>query len=134
MNQINFHKIALEKLGMTFTTASKETPTDPYVPLENSSFISREFRRFDERLDVRVGALPLDRAKEIALWVRTRDPVELPGAFKQVVEASLREVFFHGREEFEEWKRQCNNSLNKRGIEPSSLTFDGLVSDWQKKL
>ncbi len=133
-NQISFASRALALTGMEWTTASKEAPTSYFIPLREASFISRKFRRLDPRLTVVCGVLDKDTIMEIPLWVRTTRDKEIVPLMRQGMISSLQEMVFHGRQAFEDWKRECNSTLVRCGAEPLNLQFYALLEAWKSKV
>jgi hypothetical protein len=101
------------ELGMTVTPADKNKVGVHLVGIEDIQFLKRTFK-FNKDFGCYVAAL--DRKSMIRMLVMKK-PSTLSGVDHVAISCSefLREMFLHGREEFEWWQQQIINLLTSKG-------------------
>jgi hypothetical protein len=131
-NQMSFAQVAFQHLGMTFTTADKALPDQPYKPLRECSFISRSF--VEVQKDFFMGALSKDVIEEIPMWVRTSDARVGLGMFRDNCCTALREAVPYGPEYFNQLRKTYNLILSNEGVrEPITLNYGELLFEFIEK-
>jgi len=127
-NQVTRAEVAHRLFGMTWVLDTKVKAVEPYQDLAKCHFLSRSFQKVGPGRLV-LGALSIDTVKEIALWVKTKNPSLYGLMFRQVCEASLKEMFPHGRRMFDQWKLTVNRCLFSQHLPPIDMTYDKCMRD-----
>jgi hypothetical protein len=130
-NQLVVQREMKELFNMTYTTASKEANVPEWCPREEISFLKRQpflYKGFY------VGRLPMSVCVEMALWYRKSKHITEEQATLANVRASLEEVFFHGREEFNKLSNLYAQILATHKFKPLVLSYEDCEKTFGSKL
>nr|QPN36931.1 hypothetical protein [Shenzhen Ifla-like virus 1] len=138
----NFNSISkkLAEFNISFTSADKDRKNVPdYLPIEECTFLKRNFIRHPFRKNVWLGALPKQSIEESVSWVwKGNDP---DAAIFEAARACLEGAFGHGPNYYEEVRDTMTNRIavelhqqwhSNSWIELDQLIFDDkiVVSSW----
>lgn len=98
-NAISYTTI-MDGIGLGFTNASKTAPTDPFVPLNELSFLKRKFYFHPELCKV-TGPLELSVLRSTLCWIS--DPSRSEELLDQKMDNVQRELFLHPPVIYEYW-------------------------------
>lgn len=101
-NQKVYVAYARRLFGMNYVPADKVSELTEFTSFVDSTFLKRSF--FQKSPDHFVGRLPLTKCVEIALWYRSSPNKDESEATAENINASLREIFFWGRERFDYYR------------------------------
>lgn len=90
----------LEKIGVSYTMADKESESVPYIHINDVAFLKRKWR-FDE--DVGAYVCPLEEEsinKSLCVWVPS-GTIPPEQQMIEVMKAAVNEYFWYGKERFE---------------------------------
>lgn len=125
-NMVTYSKV-MASIGVTYTTADKKEITEPYVKMENWSFLKRNFH-YDKKTHLYFGQLEYDVITEIARWSES-DPTNMADQLNRF-NSALFEMSNYGEIEFNRmrghFRRYCT-MLHRAGysILPQDLvTYD----------
>jgi hypothetical protein len=91
----------LAKIGITFTMAEKDRPSEPFIPLSEATFLKRKFV-YDEKYDIWLA--PLEESNIVSslmVWNRSKNLTPAEQAYASM-QNSAREFFFHGEDKYNE--------------------------------
>jgi hypothetical protein len=126
----------LDFVNITYTMADKEAPSEPFIHIDNASFLKRTWR-----YDVDVGGwlCPLAHEsieKSLTVWVKSKsiDPEE---QMHSIIHSAHREYFYYGKAIFHEKKRMFEGLFEKFGVVPHFLeqplpSWDHLNDQWHE--
>jgi hypothetical protein len=120
----SFHEFWLER-GMEWKLPDGSTPTDEFLPRSRLEFISRTPQEIGGFI---FGVLPQSTIKEIALWVRTKDPNQVTSLMRQGMESALIEAALHGAPFYGALRAVFNKCLTKLGLSPLTATWESQMS------
>jgi hypothetical protein len=107
---------ALADIGVVFTMADKEAESVPYIKFHEVSFLKRIFK-FDDRLGCFV--CPLDKdsiEKMLTVWTESKNVV-WQEQYASVICSANREMFYYGKEEYDEFQTILKGLVNYLDIE-----------------
>lgn len=111
---------AMEIIGYTYTDETKSGEDRPCRNISEIKFLKRSFYK-----DCGIWKAPLDLDTTIEMTSWTRGEVDKRISTLENVETSIRELYQHPREIYDEWRwkleQACVKALNKL---PSALTFE----------
>lgn len=124
----------LRKCGIEYTMPDKESASRPYWDIRDCSFLKRKWR-FDN--DVGAYVAPIEKetiCKMLNITVRSRTIGPQEQALS-IIASAVREVFFHGKESFEEFTTHMKiavgmSDLNEYVKDSTFPTYDDLVLDF----
>lgn len=118
----------LKEVGMRLTPAEKTAEWKQYrYKGEEISFLKR---KFIQRNGITFAPLPIDVIRETPLWVRDNgiDPYE---NMAQSAEASIREMFHHGRQAYDAYHLELQSACLRAGCRPLRVEpFDRLMAQY----
>lgn len=93
-----------EQIGMKYTMAEKDAQLVPFINIDQCTFLKRSFVLNNELKAVMAPLDPANMINALMVWVASKN-IEPYEQANFCMQSSIREWFFHGRDEFERWKR-----------------------------
>lgn len=110
-----FNMLAMQKylprIGMKYTTATKEEVKEPFIPFDEVTFLKRSFL-YDPVQRRHLGALDLDTILETACWTK-RGP-EAETITKANVQVVLSELSLHPQKVWDEWMPKITQAVQQK--------------------
>jgi len=99
-----------EKLDIGYTMADKDAESRPYIPIEEISFLKRNFVKHKE-LDIIVGPIEKESILKKFYWIKkdTESPLSFTEQFGAYTDGSLREMYLYGEYEYNNFIRRLQN-------------------------
>jgi hypothetical protein len=112
------HTVISQKLaliGVEYTMADKESESVPFIDIDDASFLKRKWR-YDEEVGAMMATLE-EASIEGSLLVGIVSKDMTPQAHAvAVMQGSLNEYFFYGKDVFEEKKRMLEEVIEEEGL------------------
>lgn len=128
-DKLNHTSIAheLEKVGVTYTMADKDSESVPFIPLSQVSFLKRGFVWNEE---LQAWLAPLEEAsicKSLHNYMKSKGSLVTSSEIAaNAIETANKEFFFHGRETFEFRRKQLDEVLDRANLR----VFIGSLKTW----
>lgn len=91
-----------EKMGITYTMADKERETQPFITIEEATFLKRSWR-FEPDLDMFVAPLDITSMTKMLYTYIPSKVISTKQQLSQMILTNHQEWFLHGKSAFEEW-------------------------------
>ncbi len=122
----------LQKVGITYTMADKESESVPYINIEDADFLKRTWS-YDPDLEVYVAPLSHESIEKSLLRVVKSKTISPEQQAVAVMESAHSEYFFYGRDTFERKAQMFQRVIDKCNLRPyvretSFPTWDQMVS------
>lgn len=113
-NMQNISRLCLDMFGMEYTTASKGVVESPFIRRDEVEFLMRRFKQYG---NFTVGPLDKNSIYSMILWIRDKKSfVENRQQLQQNIDVAQMEMFYYGREEFEEFTDKIRLFARSRNV------------------
>lgn len=119
----------LALVDIEYTMAEKEEVSRPYDPITTVSFLKRTFR-WDEDIGAFVAPLCLDSINKMLLVCVQSKNISAKHHSMAVISTAVREMFFHGKEEFERFVLLMKQIVDKCDLE--LYVTDSVFPTWDE--
>jgi len=118
----------LAKYNIEFTPEDKGTEFSTTKDIYDATFLKRTTKPHPKFSQFYLAPMEVGVIQEECNWIRDCDDHD--SATRDIVGASLREAYAHGRRFFDEHKKTLNAALCQANLKPVHLTYEELNNTW----
>lgn len=122
-----------ETQGMVYTMAEKDQDSVPFIPLQECTFLKRDFHLSSD-LGTHVGRLSKKSIRKMLMYRLPKGSMDSANHAVEVMNTSCREMFFWGKDEFEAHRKWCLGLVDSLDLQdcvgPSDFQDYDIIKQW----